>query len=274
MKRIEPKVYPVTITVKTGLHIGGGESRIEIGGVDSPVVVDQDGFPYIPGSSLKGKFRSLFEVESGDYHRDGGPHKFQGKECLESCIICRAFGVAGAMSAEDFFWSNPENKGKSLKNADEKTKEEWKRCEARAKEAKELLPSVGPTRLLVRDIFLSEDSWKRFRTARNRGETLLEHKMEVVMNRATGTAAGAGPRTLERVPVGTVFEGEIVFRLFDCDGDGGARDLAIAEKFFGSEHLLKSLLEADCLGGHGSRGSGQVTIDFEKKKDDTVLENV
>jgi len=44
----------------TGLHIGGSKDKLEIGGVDSPVIRDPfTQYPYIPGSSLKGKMRTL-----------------------------------------------------------------------------------------------------------------------------------------------------------------------------------------------------------------------
>lgn len=55
-----------TIEVKTGLHIGGDDSFRAIGSVDSPVVRDpltRD--PVIPGSTLKGKMRSLLAREFG-----------------------------------------------------------------------------------------------------------------------------------------------------------------------------------------------------------------
>ena len=55
-----------TIEVKTGLHIGGDDSFSAIGSVDSPVVRDpltRD--PVIPGSTLKGKMRSLLAREFG-----------------------------------------------------------------------------------------------------------------------------------------------------------------------------------------------------------------
>ena len=46
----------------TGLHIGGTDEGFEIGGMDNPVIKDPiTGYPYIPGSSLKGKMRSLLE---------------------------------------------------------------------------------------------------------------------------------------------------------------------------------------------------------------------
>ena len=50
------------IKVLTGLHIGGSKDKFEIGGVDNPVIRDTfTKYPYIPGSSLKGKMRMLLE---------------------------------------------------------------------------------------------------------------------------------------------------------------------------------------------------------------------
>jgi len=51
---------------KTGLHIGGSDQAMSIGGVDNIVVRDPvTNVPYIPGSSLKGKMRSLKEKLAG-----------------------------------------------------------------------------------------------------------------------------------------------------------------------------------------------------------------
>lgn len=51
-----------TIEVMTGLRIGAGKETIEIGGLDNPVIKHpHTQQPYIPGSSLKGKLRSLME---------------------------------------------------------------------------------------------------------------------------------------------------------------------------------------------------------------------
>lgn len=50
------------IELLSGLHIGGGDDTMKIGGIDNQVVKDANsGKPYIPGSSLKGKMRSLLE---------------------------------------------------------------------------------------------------------------------------------------------------------------------------------------------------------------------
>ena len=49
-----------TIEIVTGLHIGGSSAFSAIGAVDSPVIKDgRTNMPMIPGSSLKGKIRTL-----------------------------------------------------------------------------------------------------------------------------------------------------------------------------------------------------------------------
>jgi len=66
----------------TPLHIGGSKDKFEIGGVDNPVIRDPiTNYPYIPGSSLKGKLRMLLEFaegvvranEKGDYPPSNDP---------------------------------------------------------------------------------------------------------------------------------------------------------------------------------------------------------
>ena len=54
------------IEVRTGLHIGGDDSFSAIGAIDSPVVRDPlTRLPIIPGSTIKGKLRSLLAREKG-----------------------------------------------------------------------------------------------------------------------------------------------------------------------------------------------------------------
>lgn len=54
------------ITLKTGMYIGGTNTAMKIGGIDNMVVRDPiTNLPYIPGSSLKGKLRSLIEIKDG-----------------------------------------------------------------------------------------------------------------------------------------------------------------------------------------------------------------
>lgn len=52
------------ILVKTGMHIGGSGAFAAIGAVDSPIIKEaRTNLPMIPGSSLKGKMRSLLAKE-------------------------------------------------------------------------------------------------------------------------------------------------------------------------------------------------------------------
>ena len=54
------------IEVLTGLHIGSGDAEMHIGGTDNPVIKNPlTDEPYIPGSSIKGRMRSLLEWYAG-----------------------------------------------------------------------------------------------------------------------------------------------------------------------------------------------------------------
>jgi len=61
------------IVTKTGLHIGGSKTALDIGGIDLNVIKTPAGVPYIPGSSIKGKLRSLLAKKEGstDIKNDG-----------------------------------------------------------------------------------------------------------------------------------------------------------------------------------------------------------
>ena len=56
-----------TIEVVTGMHIGGSGAFAAIGAVDSPIIKDViTNLPLIPGSSLKGKMRTLLAKKYND----------------------------------------------------------------------------------------------------------------------------------------------------------------------------------------------------------------
>ena len=79
------------LKVITGLHIGDNSGYAPIGALDNPVIRDTySGDPFIPGSSLKGKMRSLLAKASLP----------EGKFILPKCEddpenICRLFGTPG-----------------------------------------------------------------------------------------------------------------------------------------------------------------------------------
>jgi len=84
----------------TGLHIGMGGGSIEIGGIDNPIVRNPlTDFPYIPGSSLKGKMRSLLEKEKklnfNRTHEKVSRHECDDYAQAKDCPVCRLFGSTG-----------------------------------------------------------------------------------------------------------------------------------------------------------------------------------
>jgi len=215
------KIIKGKIILKTGLHIGGSAETIEIGGMDNPVIKNPlTGEPYIPGSSVKGKMRSLLEWKTGNISGNGDPHQWCNKR---DCPICRIFGTSSDKA------------------------------------------EIGPTRLIVRDAFLSEESREN---VKNQGRLLTEEKYENTINRIT---ARANPRSIERVPAGISFEFEMVYRIFDIDNvqktDGDLYNYVL--------HGLK-FIEQDTLGGSGSRGCGQVEfIDLTDEKGNSIdLNNI
>ena len=93
-KLIEKVILKAELEVITGLHIGNSSDNVEIGGVDNPVVRKTiDNTPYIPGSSIKGKIRSLLEQIAGS-PKVGGNAEINGlfgfaKDNIPSKIIVR-----------------------------------------------------------------------------------------------------------------------------------------------------------------------------------------
>ncbi|MDY6877932.1 MAG: type III-A CRISPR-associated RAMP protein Csm3 [Chloroflexota bacterium] len=211
------------IKAVTGLHIGGAAGALEVGGVDAPVIRDPlTNRPYIPGSSLRGKMRSLTEKMAGcaqNFSIGKGVHVHvcktakddQGQELLpeqqpyNNCLVCPIFGVPG----------------------DQYTN--------------------APTRLVVRDVFMSDTSTAELKVAQT-DLPYSEVKWEATIDRVTSAAV---PRQIERVPAGTEFENfEMVYSIYH--EDDVARLITLVEAM--------QLLEDDYLGGLGSRGSGKVAF--------------
>lgn len=208
---------------ETGLHVGAGKGSLEIGGSDNPVVKDAFGRPYIPGSSLRGKVRSLLEQVSGLAvpselvylsRRKGQEVRIHQSDRPDD-EICLLFGRnPGRMERVQ---------GETLETS-----------------------LATPARLAVFDAQLDPDSITP-QMRENLDDELTEVKSENAIDRITSQA---NPRTLERVPSGARFRTRFVVDVL-CEEDAPLL-LRLLEGL--------RLLEDDTLGGGGSRGSGRISF--------------
>jgi CRISPR-associated protein Csm3 len=261
----KPLLGKIVITsilkVETGLHIGGGGENLDIGGLDKPVIRDPlTKQPYLPGSSLKGKLRSILErLLNRPVNRSGGGvgryesddladgyteisnDRFIRYEGARTCPISRVFGSTGGNKC----WV-PE----ALKNS-----EDLDIVDAKATPKQiDNVPHIrikgrnSPARLIVRDCHLEEKSAKKLKRV-DTGLYMTEWKFENSIDRIT---AAANPRQFERVPAGSEFTFEMVYTVEDVDQAlADIKNLAIA----------LAVLEDDALGGHGSRGYGKIRFE-------------
>lgn len=173
-----------TLELVTGLRIGAGDSEMHIGGVDNAVIKHpHTQSPYIPGSSLKGKMRSLLEWRSGavkeealgwkDYEKASGSVQAEVKRILQ------LFGISGdvKLGVED-------------------------------------LVTMGPTRISFWDCNLNPN-WEN--QIRDDNFSLTEVKSENRINRISGVAEH--PRQTERVPAGAQFDFRLSVKKLAGDGD-------------------------------------------------------
>lgn len=171
------------ITAKTGLHVGGTNTGLSIGGADATVVRNPvSNEPYIPGSSLKGKMRSLLEKLEGafgpgiDKNVKTGPYtSYDNADDENKLLIVKIFGTM------------PEK----MKDIIEPT-----------------------SRIIVRDCnLLNADELEKLQ---NTDMPFTEVKTEVVIDRITSAAT---PRQIERVPAGAKFALNIILNIFHGDDE-------------------------------------------------------
>jgi len=204
-------ILKANIKALTGLHIGGSSTGLEIGGIDKAVIRNPvDKHPYIPGSSLRGKMRSQTEKVMGLRQNNKiGPvtiHTCKKEEEYKANGGCPVCHVFGVPAEIDY---------------------------------------SGPTRLVVRDVPLREESAAEMDRA-NTELCYAELKTEVAIDRVTSAAS---PRNIERVPAGAIFgPAELVFSIYE-QADYARLKVVID---------ALQLVEDDYLGGSGSRGSGKV----------------
>src|SRR6266851_9727761 len=183
LKLIGKVILEGDLECQTGLHIGAGKGSLEIGGADNPVVKDAFGLPYIPGSSLRGKLRSLLEQSSGMAvpselvylsRRKGQEVRIHQSERPDD-EICLLFG---------------RNPGRI------------ERVEGEAIETR----AASPARLTIYDAPLDTESITA-QMRENLDDEITEVKSENAIDRITSQA---NPRTLERVPAGARFRVRMV----------------------------------------------------------------
>lgn len=218
------------IVAVTGLHIGGSKASLDIGGVDLNVIKTPHGVPFIPGSSLKGKLRSLLArlngslgINNREVDKDAGE-----KSDEDFPIICEIFGLPSDEEGK----KTPDGKKKETKGK--------------------------VTRLIVRDADLDEEHFKKTFPDGAMEFEFSDVKWENSINRKTGTALN--PRQLERVPAGARFSFEMVYDDYD---DGKTAD------HLDEIRIAMRMLEGDYLGGQGSRGYGKIRFEnvaFTAKK--------
>jgi len=81
----------------TGLRIGGTQETVGIGETENPIIRHPvSRLPYIPGSSLKGKLRSLLEMKYSSHSQQTG----EPCNCGE-CTICALFGCGDATRSKE-----------------------------------------------------------------------------------------------------------------------------------------------------------------------------
>ena len=140
-----------------------------------------------------------------------------------------------------------------------KTQAEYSKCEVcqvfGVAPQGELRGKTMPTRLIVRDTFLTPESLVSLDTA-DTDTDYTEIKTEVAIDRITSAAI---PRQQERVPAGAIFGPiQIVHSLYTRHGSDHDNQLQDELAYFDTVLKGMELLEDDYLGGSGSRGSGQV----------------
>src|SRR5512145_623984 len=192
LKLIGKLILEGELHCQTGLHIGAGKGSLEIGGADNPVVKDAFGRPYIPGSSLRGRLRSLLEQSSGLAvpselvylsKRKGQEVRIHQSDRPDD-EVCLLFGRSPG------------------------------RMEKLGGEALEAA-NATPARLTVYDAPLDLESITP-QMRENLDDELTEVKSENALDRITSQA---NPRTLERVPAGARFRTRWVMDVL-CEEDG------------------------------------------------------
>ena len=230
-----------TLVARTALHIGGSKDGIDIGGVDLNVIKNYKGEPFIPGSSFKGKLRSMLARVEGT--RKVSPRDKDDKTHTDKQIkyLSRVFGQPADETYEDGGTDASSTNGDFL-----------------------------VTRLIVRDAPMQTQGSPSQDDYPDMDFRYTDVKFENSIDRIRGVADN--PRQLERVPAGARFSFELVINEFlsdartytpNHDNPEGEQVTAAAEIsgiafYLNAIGLAMNLLQDDYIGGHGSRGYGRI----------------
>lgn len=220
--------------------------------------------PLIPGSSLKGRMRSLLELSLGkplystDYRiwlharvlverRPTMTLKELDDDIVKRCEIDEVFG-APALGVDQLVDYHAEQiaRSRGRDKPDMKDVEEaWNFVRDN------LLPHLMYTRLLVDDAFPSEDYLMEVSENGRRIVSIADFLEEKGENRIDRVTSAADPRQVARVKPGVVFDVTMRLLIFDIDKGYVRRNLNLIAKGL-------KLIEETYLGASGSRGYGRV----------------
>lgn len=224
----------IRIKALSNLFIGGTPRSFEIGGIDQWTAVDDEGFPCIPASSLKGALRAVVQKDSS-------------KEAKE---------IAGWYA--DRLRQEKESAKQQIStylNKNKDMKEMMDRLEERYTNAAEYASPVylfgirefnDTPKLLFNDLRLADEY-------RDMGKCFsIDAKTSIDSN---GTEPKSNPRTYKAVKVGMEFEGVIDFYGFE-----GEEDFALKCSAYIAENLKKFNDGVYRLGNSKSRGYGKICV--------------
>lgn len=150
-------IIDCTLLVRTGLHIGGSSVFSAIGAVDSPVVSNpNDGNPIVPGSSLKGKLRTLLA-------RSYAKNIHNMPDCNDDdAVIIRLFGASKSADgklvtarlqfADAFVCNEDEMKSIGLTEVKFENTINRKDCTAKPRQIERVVPGVRFAVRIVYDV--------------------------------------------------------------------------------------------------------------------------
>jgi len=215
------------ITALTGLAIGGTNAAMSIGGVDKGVIRNPlNNEPYIPGSSLKGKMRSLLELRDGDLGTEEMGAVKHGPTTNQRHRAARLFGNAVKGEGE----------------------------------------IQRPSRVVVRDSYLDRDqiSGNFFKNAdlpytEVKTEVVIDRITSRAMPRQIERVPAGAKFDFELVL--NFYEDDT-----ELTKDINLTDATIADQLVKDLFSAMQLLQNDYIGAAGSRGSGQIKFETDTIK--------